>query len=43
MGDFEYDTRLTPVPGSQGHYRTALSEDWRIWGPNGGKLALIRE
>ncbi|MCP5055143.1 MAG: thioesterase family protein [bacterium] len=41
MGDFECDTRLTPVSGTQGHYRTVLSEDWNIWGPNGGYLAGI--
>jgi acyl-CoA thioesterase II len=38
MGDFERDTR---VEGSAGRYRAALSEDWRIWGPNGGYLAAI--
>ena len=38
MGDFEKDTR---VEGSAGRYRASLSEDWRIWGPNGGYLAAI--
>jgi acyl-CoA thioesterase len=38
MGDFERDTR---VEGSAGRYRAVLSEDWRIWGPNGGYLAAI--
>lgn len=38
MGDFELDTR---VEGEAGRYRAALSEDWRIWGPNGGYLATI--
>jgi acyl-CoA thioesterase-2 len=41
MGDFERDTRLTPAPDGDGRYRIALSEDWRIWGPNGGYLASI--
>jgi acyl-CoA thioesterase-2 len=38
MGDFERDTR---VEGSGGRYRATLSEDWRIWGPNGGYLASL--
>ena len=38
MGDFELDTR---VRGEAGRYRATLSEDWRIWGPNGGYLAAI--
>jgi acyl-CoA thioesterase-2 len=38
VGDFELDTR---VEGEAGRYRAALSEDWRIWGPNGGYLASI--
>lgn len=38
MGDFELDTR---VDGHAGRYRATLSEDWRIWGPNGGYLAAI--
>jgi hypothetical protein len=38
MGDFERDTR---VEGGGGRYRATLSEDWRIWGPNGGYLAAI--
>lgn len=38
MGDFERDTR---VDGSAGRYGATLSEDWRIWGPNGGYLAAI--
>jgi acyl-CoA thioesterase-2 len=38
MGDFEQDTR---VEGVAGRYRATLSEDWRIWGPNGGYLAAI--
>lgn len=41
MGDFEIDTRLTTVAGEAGRYRVDLSEDWRIWGPNGGYLAAI--
>jgi acyl-CoA thioesterase II len=38
MGDFERDTRVT---GSGGSHRATLSEDWNIWGPNGGYLAAI--
>jgi acyl-CoA thioesterase len=38
MGDFALDTR---VEGGSGRYRAALSEDWRVWGPNGGYLAAI--
>jgi acyl-CoA thioesterase-2 len=38
MGDFDQDTRVTADAGRQ---RATLSEDWRIWGPNGGYLAAI--
>ena len=38
MGDFELDTA---VEGEDGRYRAVLSEDWDIWGPNGGYLATI--
>jgi acyl-CoA thioesterase len=38
MGDFSLDTR---VEGEGGRYRAVLSEDWRVWGPNGGYLAAI--
>ena len=45
MGDFEVDTRLTPIgrSGSDGseRFQATLSEDWRIWGPNGGYVAAI--
>ena len=41
MGDFELDTRLSTAPEGEGRYRVTLSEDWRIWGPNGGYLASI--
>jgi acyl-CoA thioesterase II len=36
--DLEHATRL--VPGDDG-YVAHLSEDWEIWGPNGGYLATI--
>jgi len=39
MGDFEVDTRLERV--SEDHFRGNLSEDWEIWGPNGGYVASI--
>jgi acyl-CoA thioesterase II len=38
MGDLARDT--TPT-GSDGRYTIRISEDWRIWGPNGGYLAAI--
>jgi len=38
MGDFEFDTR---IEGANGRYRARLSQDWEIWGPNGGYLATI--
>jgi len=38
MGDLDRDTRLR---GADGRYQAALSEDWRIWGPNGGYAAAI--
>jgi acyl-CoA thioesterase len=38
LGDLERDTRLD---GAAGQYRATLSQDWEIWGPNGGYLAVI--
>jgi acyl-CoA thioesterase len=38
MGDFSLDTR---VEGEGGRYRAVLSEEWRVWGPNGGYVAAI--
>lgn len=38
MGALDLDTELI---GGDGHYRAHLSEDWRIWGPNGGYLAAL--
>jgi acyl-CoA thioesterase II len=38
MGSLDRDTRLT---GDGGRFTATLSEDWRIWGPNGGYLAAI--
>lgn len=38
VGDFGVDTQ---VEGDDGAYRATLSEDWRIWGPNGGYVAAI--
>lgn len=38
MGDLDLDTRLT---GGDGAYTAALSEDWGIWGPNGGYVGAI--
>jgi acyl-CoA thioesterase-2 len=36
--DLEHATR---VEGDVGSYHARLSEDWEIWGPNGGYLATI--
>ena len=36
--DLEHATR---VEGDSGSYHARLSEDWEIWGPNGGYLAAI--
>jgi len=38
MGDLNLDT--TPT-GAGGRYTIHISEDWRIWGPNGGYLAAV--
>lgn len=38
MGDLARDTALE---GAHGEYAVQLSEDWRIWGPNGGYLAAV--
>ena len=41
MGDFSVDTRVEAVAGQPGRHRATLSEEWRVWGPNGGYLAAI--
>jgi acyl-CoA thioesterase-2 len=41
VGDLERDTRVTPVAGAEGRYTASLSEDWNIWGPNGGYVASV--
>ena len=38
VGDLEQDTA---VEGAGGTFRAVLSEDWEIWGPNGGYLAAV--
>jgi acyl-CoA thioesterase len=38
MGDLAVDTT---IEGADGRYRSRLSRDWEIWGPNGGYLAVI--
>lgn len=38
MGNFEIDTTII---GSNGKYTANLSNDWEIWGPNGGYIAAI--
>ena len=39
MGDLDLDTRVEAV--AEDAYRATLSEDWNIWGPNGGYLAAV--
>ncbi len=39
VGDLAVDTAVEQV--GEGRYTASLSEDWRIWGPNGGYLAVI--
>jgi acyl-CoA thioesterase II len=39
MADLEVDTRLEEV--GEGAFRATLSNDWEIWGPNGGYVAAI--
>lgn len=41
MADFVADTRVKPVPGEAGRYRSSLSPEWAVWGPNGGYVAAI--
>lgn len=41
MGDLEADTAVEAMGDGGGRFRATLSEDWRIWGPNGGYLASI--
>ncbi len=38
MGDFAHDTAVAQC---NGRYEATLSEDWKIWGPNGGYVAAI--
>ena len=38
MGDFAVDTA---IEGGDGRYTATLSNDWEIWGPNGGYVAAI--
>lgn len=38
MGEFDVDTH---VDGEGGRFRSELSPEWEIWGPNGGYLAAI--
>jgi acyl-CoA thioesterase-2 len=39
VGDLAVDTAVTDLGG--GCFGATLSEDWRIWGPNGGYLAVV--
>lgn len=39
MGDLEKDTSVSHV--GDGRYTARLSDDWEIWGPNGGYVASL--
>jgi acyl-CoA thioesterase II len=39
VGDLEKDTTVRPV--GDGRYTARLSDDWEIWGPNGGYVASL--
>ena len=39
MGSLDLDTKLV---GGEGRYVTAISPDWKIWGPNGGYMTSLR-
>jgi acyl-CoA thioesterase-2 len=39
VGDLAIDTAVEQL--DEGRFRANLSEDWRVWGPNGGYLAVI--
>lgn len=39
VGDLDKDTTVTPA--GDGRYTARLSEDWAIWGPNGGYVASV--
>jgi acyl-CoA thioesterase II len=39
VGDLAADTEVTPV--AEGRFAARLSDDWNIWGPNGGYVASL--
>jgi acyl-CoA thioesterase II len=39
--DFLADTRVEAAADRSGAYRAALSDEWAVWGPNGGYVAAI--
>ena len=41
MANFLADTAVYRDPSQDGWYRATLSEDWAVWGPNGGYVAAI--
>ena len=41
MANFLADTAVTRDPSADGRYRSTLSQDWAVWGPNGGYVAAI--
>jgi acyl-CoA thioesterase len=41
MANFLADTAVTRDPSADGRYRSTLSPDWAVWGPNGGYVAAI--
>src|SRR5205085_3851133 len=40
-GDLALDTTVTADPSRPGRFRATLSQEWEIWGPNGGYLAAL--
>src|SRR5262245_66005034 len=41
MASFLADTAIHRDPERSGWYRSELSKDWAVWGPNGGYVAAI--
>jgi acyl-CoA thioesterase len=41
VANFLADTTTYRAPSEDGRYRSTLSPDWAVWGPNGGYVAAI--
>ena len=41
MANFLADTAVYRDPSGDGRYRSTLSPDWAVWGPNGGYVSAI--